>query len=124
VTTTTTVTTQPFSGGVPTANALRGHELDDARAGRRTLLRADGPDFTRSSRCRRRRAADDMRPGPKYPCIVVTDGHGRRSVDSLADVAQYYYKTDLRPDMTDNPRRAAFRRREPARKTTRRRTST
>ncbi len=34
-----------------------------------------------------------------WPCTVSTALGGARSVNSLADVAQYYYITDLRPDI-------------------------
>ncbi|HEY4958070.1 MAG TPA: PilC/PilY family type IV pilus protein, partial [Caldimonas sp.] len=36
-----------------------------------------------------------------WPCTTMTSG-GTGSENSLADVAQYYYKTDLRPTMIDN----------------------
>jgi type IV pilus assembly protein PilY1 len=52
--------------------------------------------------------AGNGNPGPnppsgcsKWPCITTTNNSGG-SVNSLADVAQYYYVTDLRPTMVDN----------------------
>ncbi len=37
-----------------------------------------------------------------WPCTVVTSAPSGGSSGSLADVAAYYYNTDLRPTMTDN----------------------
>ena len=42
-------------------------------------------------------------PNPlTVPTVSVTTALPGGSIDSLADVAQYYYKTDLRPTMLDN----------------------
>ena len=49
-----------------------------------------------------------------WPCTEVTVQTGG-SENSLADVAQYYYKTDLRPVMTNDAPRAASGRRQRAR---------
>jgi len=102
VTTTTVVKTQPFSGGVPTANAT-----EDTTS--TTPAEVDGTcyptphDFTAIQPVPPTPVPPTTcAPGPKYPCVTETATAGG-SVDSLADVAQYYYKTDLRPDMTDDP---------------------
>ena len=102
VTTKTTVKTQPFSGGVPTANATEETNettpapVDDVcypAPHDFTAIQPLPPTPTPPTTCA---------PGPAYPCIAITDTRGG-SENSLADVAQYYYKTDLRPDMTNDP---------------------
>jgi Tfp pilus tip-associated adhesin PilY1 len=41
-------------------------------------------------------------PCKAWPCRTITSLMAGGAVDTLADVAQYYYVTDLRPDMQDN----------------------
>ena len=41
-------------------------------------------------------------PCNSWPCTVASAAGGARSINSLADVAQYYYVTDLRPGMVDD----------------------
>jgi type IV pilus assembly protein PilY1 len=45
---------------------------------------------------------DNTDSGYSTRAIGAYDGGGSRSPDSLADVAMYYYKTDLRTDLDDN----------------------
>lgn len=45
-------------------------------------------------------------PCTVWPCTTNTNSGGGGSADSLADVAQYYYVTDLRPSMDNNVRPA------------------
>ena len=45
-------------------------------------------------------------PNPSTTVTNATAGASGGSFNSLADVAQYYYKTDLRPSMPDNVREA------------------
>ncbi len=41
-------------------------------------------------------------PNPSVTTTTATSGSSGGSTNSLADVAQYYYRTDLRPGMTDD----------------------
>src|SRR4029079_9496888 len=41
-------------------------------------------------------------PCTGWPCTRTTWTSSARSITSLADVAQYYYITDLRPNMVDD----------------------
>jgi len=103
VSTTTTITTQTFSGGVPTSNPAGDPPTPTPPVPVDDVCYSTPHDFN---------AIQPVPPtppvgttcasGPKYPCYTVTATTGG-SVNSLADVSQYYYKTDLRPDMTDDP---------------------
>ena len=102
--TTTTVTTTQFSAGLqvgpPIVNASTGANADITGTcyapGTEPPLPAPNP----------QRAGLAAGPNPPagcsaWPCTTLTSNAGG-SVDSLADVAQYYYATDLRPLMVDN----------------------
>ena len=101
--TTTTVTTTPLSGGVPvgppsvTTSVSAATTLGACYAtGTEPALPTPNP----------QRAGPPYGPNPPagcsaWPCSTSTANAGG-SIDSLADVAQYYYVTDLRPGMVDD----------------------
>jgi type IV pilus assembly protein PilY1 len=92
--TTTTVTTTPYSGIVPTGPPVVGTS-------------SVGPTAVSGGACFATPQAFDPKPPVDiagcgaWPCSQTTVGAGG-SENSLADVAQYYYKTDLR-DGTHGP---------------------
>ncbi|MEO5844556.1 MAG: PilC/PilY family type IV pilus protein [Caldimonas sp.] len=93
VTQTKTVTTTPFSGSVPTgadvvATTVTGPANVDG------VCYPTPQSFTAQPPV-------DVVGCTTWPCTEVTVLPGG-SENSLADVAQYYYKTDLRPAMVDN----------------------
>jgi hypothetical protein len=102
--TTTTVSTQLSSGGIPvgppTVTVATGPATDlngvCYAPGAAPALPAPNPQ-------RAGLAAGPFPPGgcAAWPCTVSTANSGG-SINSLADVAQYYYMTDLRPGMPDN----------------------
>ena len=108
--TTTTVTTQQYSGGVPvgapTVNATTGPatDLDGVCYAPGAAPALPSPNPQRAGL-----AAGPFPPSgcAAWPCTVSTANAGG-SINSLADVAQYYYVTDLRPD--DGRQRARRRR--------------
>ncbi len=104
--TATTVTTTLFSGGVPlgppstTSSTAGPTDLTGVcyATGGAPALPAPNPQEAGL-------AAGPLPPAGcgAWPCTVSTANAGG-SVDSLADVAQYYYATDLRPSMVNNVR--------------------
>ena len=94
VTQTKTVTTTPFSGAVPSgpdavATTVTGPtNVDNVCYPAPQTFTAQPP--------------VDIAGCSAWPCTEVTVLPGG-SENSLADVAQYYYKTDLRPLMTNDP---------------------
>jgi Tfp pilus tip-associated adhesin PilY1 len=100
VATTTTVTTQRMSGSTP--------------SGPPSIVPSTGPTVDVDGQCYTTPQTFTAQPPldlvtfptcTAWPCSVTTsvaDG----STNSLADVAQYYYKTDLRPLMADNAGKA------------------
>ena len=102
--TTTTVSTQLFSGGIPTGaptvNVTTGPATDLDGV---CYAPAAAPALPAPNPQRAGLAAGPFPPGgcAAWPCSVSTANSGG-SIDSLADVAQYYYVTDLRPAMVDN----------------------
>ena len=102
-TTTTTVDTTFYSGGVPTGSLPQTTNTT-------AIADVDGV-------CYAPNVSPPLLPSPNpqapvwtvadstaypscsaWPCSVSTVLNGSRSINSLADVAQYYYVTDLRPD--------------------------
>ena len=102
--TTTTVTTTPMNNGFPTGPAVVGTPSVSASTtvgacyatGTEPPLPSPNP----------QPAGPPYGPNPPagcsaWPCSTST-ANSFGSTDSLADVAQYYYVTDLRPGMEDN----------------------
>jgi Tfp pilus tip-associated adhesin PilY1 len=94
VITTTTVTTRAYSGAVPagpgsTSTSTSGSSMVD------NVCYPTAQLFTAQPIPPAPPAGTTCAPGPAYPCVAVTPTTGG-SQNSLADVAQYYYKTPLR----------------------------
>ncbi len=97
--TTTTVSTQLSSGGIPvgaptvTVTTGPATDLDGVCYAPGTAPALPAPNPQRAGL-----AAGPFPPGgcAAWPCTVSTANAGG-SINSLADVAQYYYMTDLRP---------------------------
>jgi Tfp pilus tip-associated adhesin PilY1 len=92
IVTTTTVTTTPYSG---TVAAGPGSTVTTSTAS----TPVDGVCYMAPQSFPAQPPPDP--PCTAWPCTTVTAGAGG-SENSLADVASYYYKTDLRPSMPDN----------------------
>ncbi len=96
---TKTVTTTPYSGTVPTG-------ADSTVTTTTAATNVDGVCYTTPQTIP---SLPTFPPAPPvdiagcsaWPCTEITTGAGG-SQNSLADVAQYYYKNDLRPAMPDN----------------------
>ena len=115
VTQTKTVTTTPFSGATPSGPDA----VNTSTIGPNNV---DGVCYP-TPQTFTAQPAVDIAGCSAWPCTEVTVLPGG-SENSLADVAQYYYKTDLRPLMTNDPKNGGDPRPAPRSKTTRRRIST
>ena len=116
-TTTTTLTGDPTKdASVVTASSDLPHDLDGMcySATQQPALFASSPAWSASGNPptiplavpTALAAVPDFTP-PAFPCTgssctVVTESAYGGSANSLADVAQYYYVTDLRPDLVDD----------------------
>ncbi len=101
VKTTTTVTTTAYSGAVP-VGAGTSTTSTTAPANVDGVCYPTPQTFTAQPVPPAPSPPTTCAAGPAYPCDTVTATTGG-SQNSLADVAQYYYKTDLRPLMTNDP---------------------
>jgi type IV pilus assembly protein PilY1 len=109
-TTTTTVTTTNTSGGIvvgtPSAIATTGTPVDYDGACYISQAGPSLPSVPPSPRAQNQRPLTGDQPLPPsgcaaWPCTTTSGGTGG-SLNSLADIAQYYYVNDLRPSMTDD----------------------
>jgi Tfp pilus tip-associated adhesin PilY1 len=102
---TTTVSVQGTSGGVP-AGPPTVTQTTDPIADLDGVCYAPGaePALPSPNPQSAGITAGPTAPAPctGWPCTIANAAVGARSLNSLADVAQYYYITDLRPGMTDD----------------------
>jgi Tfp pilus tip-associated adhesin PilY1 len=113
--TTTTVTSTPYSGGYPTAaptittTTAAAADVDTAcyTAGVESLPALPNPGKPGTPWVNGLNNTITLQPAPTspcvaWPCVANTNTTAGGVANSLADVAQYYYVTDLRPAMENN----------------------